>query len=131
MPDMKAWRLHEPGGPDAFVLEHLPRPTPGPGQVLIKVRAFGLNRSEWFTRIGESPTVELPRVLGIECAGEVEAAPAGEFEPGQRVLAMMGGMGRKFDGSYAQFTCVPASSVFPIASSLDWNVLGALFPRSW
>jgi NADPH:quinone reductase-like Zn-dependent oxidoreductase len=65
-------------------------------------------------------------VLGIECAGTVEAAPGGEFESGQRVFAMMGGMGREFDGSYAELTCVPASSVFPIESSLDWETLGAL-----
>ena len=63
--------------------------------MLIEVRAFGLNRSEWFTRIGESPTVQLPRVLGIECVGTVVRAPGGELEEGQRVAAMMGGMGRE------------------------------------
>ncbi|MGB5704137.1 MAG: hypothetical protein WBM48_15050, partial [Polyangiales bacterium] len=63
---MKAWRLYEPGGPGAFVLEDLPTPEPEPGRVLIKIEAFGLNRSEWFTRIDESPSVKLPRVLGIE-----------------------------------------------------------------
>lgn len=99
---MKAWRLHEPGGPSASVLEELPTPDPAPGRVLIKVHAFGLNRSEWFTRIGESPTVKLPRVLGIECAGTVVSSPDGAFVEGQRVAAMMGGVGRQFDGSYAQ-----------------------------
>lgn len=72
---MKAWRLHQPGGPDAFVLEEIPRPVPARGEVLLEVRAFGLNRSEWFTRIGESPTVKLPRVLGIECVGTVVEDP--------------------------------------------------------
>ena len=123
---MKAWILSQPGGPDAFELVERTRPEPTPGQVLIRVRAFGLNRSEWFTRIGDSPSVRLPRVLGIECAGTVEAAPGGEFREGQRVFAMMGGMGREFDGSYAEFTCVPVSSVFRIDSSLDWETLGAL-----
>lgn len=123
---MKAWRLHHPGGPDAFVLEEIPRPEPAPGKVLIEVRAFGLNRSEWFTRIGESPTVKLPRVLGIECVGTVVEDPNGELAPGQRVAAMMGGMGRQFDGSYAEYTSVPSSSVFPLETALPWEVLGAL-----
>jgi len=123
---MKAWRLHQPGGPDAFVLEEIPRPEPAVGEVLIEVRAFGLNRSEWFTRIGESPTVKLPRVLGIECVGTVVSDPSGELAAGQRVAAMMGGMGRQFDGSYAEYTSVPSSSVFPFEAELPWEVLGAL-----
>jgi NADPH2:quinone reductase len=123
---MRAWRLHRPGGPEAFVLEDLPIPQPDAGQVLIAVRAFGLNRSEYFTRIGESPTVELPRVLGIECAGTVVSAPGGQFEPGQRVAAMMGGMGRQFDGAYAEYTCVPVANVFALETQLPWAQLGAL-----
>lgn len=123
---MRAWRLHRPGGPDAFVLEEIPTPEPAAGEVLIEVRAFGLNRSEWFTRIGESPTVKLPRVLGIECVGVVESDPSGELAAGQRVAAMMGGMGRAFDGSYAEYTSVPSSSVFRLETDLPWEVLGAL-----
>jgi len=123
---MKAWRLHQPGGPDAFVLEEIPRPAPAVGEVLIEIRAFGLNRSEWFTRIGESPTVKLPRVLGIECVGTVVEDPSGGLAAGQRVAAMMGGMGRQYDGSYAEYTSVPSSSVFPLETDLQWEVLGAL-----
>ncbi len=123
---MRGWRLHAPGGPDALILEELPRPEPGPGQVLIAVRAFGLNRSEYFTRIGESPSVKLPRVLGIECVGEIVAAPGGALRPGQRVCAMMGGMGRAFDGSYAEYVSVPVECVFPVETALPWQVLGAL-----
>ncbi len=123
---MKAWRLHRPGGPEAFVLEEIPRPEPAEGEVLIHVRAFGLNRSEYFTRIGQSPTVKLPRVLGIECVGTVVSDPSGELAVGQRVAAMMGGMGRQFDGSYAEYTSVPSSSVFPLETELPWEVLGAL-----
>jgi NADPH:quinone reductase-like Zn-dependent oxidoreductase len=123
---MKAWRLYEPGGPGAFVLEDLPTPEPEPGRVLIKIEAFGLNRSEWFTRIGESPSVKLPRVLGIECVGTVVRSPGGEFEEGQRVAAMMGGMGREFDGSYAEYTSVPAANVFPLKTELPWELVGAL-----
>ena len=123
---MRAWRLHQPGGPDAFVLEDLPRPEPALGEVLIEIRAFGLNRSEWFTRIGDSPSVKLPRVLGIECVGTVVSDPTGALAAGQCVAAMMGGMGRQFDGSYAEYTCVPSSSVFPLVTDLPWEVLGAL-----
>jgi NADPH:quinone reductase-like Zn-dependent oxidoreductase len=94
--------------------------------VLIEIRAFGLNRSEWFTRIGQSPSVKLPRVLGIECVGTVVSDPSGQIAPGQRVAAMMGGMGRQFDGSYAEYACVPSSNVFPLVTELPWEVLGAL-----
>jgi len=123
---MRAWRLHQPGGPNAFTLEELPDPEPGDAEVLVRVRAFGLNRSEYFTRIGDSPTVKLPRVLGIECVGTVVRDPSGELAPGTRVAAMMGGMGRQFDGSYAELTCVPRSIVFPLDTELPWERLGAL-----
>ncbi len=126
MKTMSAWVLDAPGGPEAFQLRQLPVPDPVAGQVLIRVRAFGLNRSEWFTRIGDSPSVKLPRVLGIECVGEVESAPGGEYEKGQRVAAMMGGMGREFDGSYAELTCAPVLNVFSLQTSLDWADLGVL-----
>jgi NADPH:quinone reductase len=58
--------------------------------------------------------------------GLVEAAPGTPFQFGQKVAAIMGGMGRDFDGSYAEYTCVPQACVFPIESQLDWAVLGAI-----
>jgi NADPH:quinone reductase-like Zn-dependent oxidoreductase len=94
--------------------------------VLIKVRAFGLNRSELHTRLGLSHDVSFPRVLGIEATGTVVACPGGEYSTGQQVAALMGGMGRTFDGGYAEFTCVPVRQVVPFSSSLDWAVLGAV-----
>ena len=63
---MKAIRVHHAGGPEVLQIEELPRPLPRPGWVLIRVKAFGLNRSELFTRQGYSPTVQFPRVLGKE-----------------------------------------------------------------
>lgn len=123
---MKAAVLHQPGGPEAIQLEARPVPIPEAGQVLIRVKAFGLNRSELFTRQGHSPNVQLPRILGIEAVGLVEAAPGGEFAPGDIVATAMGGMGRAFDGSYAEFTCVPASQVQKLSTSLPWQTLGAL-----
>ncbi len=65
-------------------------------------------------------------MLGIEATGVVAAAPGGEFEEGQQVAAMMGGMGRTFDGGYAEFTSVPATQVIAFRSELDWATLGAI-----
>ena len=123
---MRAYVIKEPGGPERLELCDVPRPTPGDGWVLIRNRAFGLNRSEWFTRRGESPSVAFPRVLGIECVGEVIAAPGCDLSAGQRVAALMGGMGREFDGSYAECVVVPRQHVFPLDTNLDWKILGAL-----
>ncbi|MBL1073683.1 zinc-binding dehydrogenase [Nocardia sp. 2] len=123
---MRAVVLDAPGPPEALRLRTLPIPRPAPGQVLIRVRAFGLNRSELHTRLGLAEGVVFPRVPGIEAVGEVAAAPGGEFAPGQRVATMMGGMGRTFDGGYAEYTCVPAAQVIPFTSDLDWAVLGAI-----
>lgn len=123
---MRAIVLDGPGPPEALQLRRMPIPTPARGDVLLRVRAFGLNRSELHTRIGLSDGVVFPRVLGIEAAGEVVLAPGGEFEPGQQVVAMMGGMGRTIDGGYADYTVVPSSSCVPFASSLDWATIGAV-----
>jgi NADPH:quinone reductase-like Zn-dependent oxidoreductase len=94
--------------------------------VLIRVKAFGLNRSELHTRLGLAQGVTFPRVLGIEATGVVAACPGGEFAVGQQVMAMMGGMGRTIDGGYADFTCVPATQVIAFSSALDWATLGAV-----
>jgi len=123
---MKAAVLYSPGGSDNFVLEDHEMPIPDQGWVLVKVRAFGLNRSELMTRKGLSPNVKLPRVLGIECVGEAVADPAGKFRPGQKVAAFMGGMGRDFDGSYAEYALLPGSLLCAFDSKLSWEQLGAI-----
>jgi NADPH:quinone reductase-like Zn-dependent oxidoreductase len=126
MATMRAAVIHEAGGPDVLKLEERPIPSPKRGEVLIRVRAFGLNRSELFTRQGLSPGVPFPRVLGIEATGTVAEAPGGEFGKGDKVFTAMGGMGRQFDGSYAEYTCVPVGQVQKIESNLPWDVLGAM-----
>jgi NADPH:quinone reductase-like Zn-dependent oxidoreductase len=126
MATMKAAVMYEPGGAEVLKVEERPVPTAKRGQVLIRVKAFGLNRSELFTRQGHSPGVKFPRVLGIEAVGLVEDAPGGEFAPQQIVATVMGGMGRQFDGGYAEYTCVPAAQVQAIATQLPWETLGAL-----
>jgi NADPH:quinone reductase-like Zn-dependent oxidoreductase len=123
---MRAVVLDAPGLPDALHVRELPVPTPGAGEVLIKIEAFGLNRSELHTRLGLADGVTFPRVLGIEATGTVAACPAGEYTVGQHVAALMGGMGRTYDGGYAEYTCVPVRQVVPFTSSLDWATLGAV-----
>lgn len=123
---MRAVVLDGPGPPESLRIRELPVPTPEHGWVLIEVKAFGLNRSELHTRIGLAERVTFPRVLGIEATGIVAACPGGEFEAGQQVATMMGGMGRVFDGGYAEFTCVPTGQVRTFRSELDWATLGAV-----
>lgn len=123
---MRAIVIEKAGGPEALEIKEVPTPKPGPGQVLVRVKAAGLNHSEAVTRKGYSPSVKFPRVLGVECVGVVEEAPGGDLQKGQTVAAVMGGMGRAFDGSYAEFTCVPATQVLPLNTKLDWATLGAL-----
>src|SRR3989454_74987 len=123
---MKAVQLAAPGPPQALHLRDLPMPQPSAGWVRIRVEAFGLNRSELHLRLGLAEGVTFPRVPGIECAGVVDAAPGISFRPGQQVVAMMGGMGRVFDGGYAQYAVAPASQVIPIRTDLPLEVIGAL-----
>ncbi|MER5766493.1 zinc-binding dehydrogenase [Streptomyces sp. NPDC001985] len=123
---MRAVVLDEPGPPENLRLRDLPVPEPEPGWVRIRVRAFGLNRSELHTRLGLAEGVTLPRVLGIEATGTVDADPDGVLRPGQQVMTVMGGMGRTFDGGYAEYTVVPRAQVIPFASDLPWETLGAV-----
>jgi NADPH:quinone reductase-like Zn-dependent oxidoreductase len=131
---MKAVRVHHPGGPDVLQIDEIPRPEPRAGWVRIRVRAFGLNRSEMFTRQGHSPSVTFPRVLGIECVGEVDHAGGTDVAVGQKVAALMGDMGRAYDGGYAEYTLVPRENVLPVRTALAWDVLAALpetFLTAW
>jgi len=126
MATMKAAVMYEPGGPEVLKIESRPIPRPDDNQVLIRVRAFGLNRSELFTRQGHSPGIRFPRILGIEAVGFVEEAPGGQFRKGDAVATAMGGMGRQFDGGYAEYTCVPAAQVQAVSTKLPWEKLGAV-----
>ena len=125
---MRAAVIYTPGGPESLKVEDRPVPVPTKGQVLIRVHACGLNRSELFTRQGHSPGVQFPRVLGIEATGVVAACPGGEFSEGATVATAMGGIGRDFDGGYAEYTCVPARQVVQIKDThgLEWKMLGAV-----
>lgn len=124
---MRAVRLSAPGPVSNLRLTTLPLPPRKDGWVRIRVEAFGLNRSELKLRLGLSVGVGFPRVPGIEAVGTVDAAPDGSGPAvGQKVVAMMGDMGRTYDGGYAEYTSVPLSQVIPVDTTLDWEVLGAL-----
>jgi len=123
---MKAVLLESPGPPEALKVRDVPLPVSKEGWVRIRVEAFGINRSEYHLRKGLSQGVSFPRVPGIECAGIVDSAPGSlNLKAGQQVVAMMGNMGRTYDGGYAEFTCVPSSQVIPIHSKLPWEMIGA------
>jgi NADPH:quinone reductase len=129
---MRGIVVERPGSPEVLQFRTVPTPELRPGWILIKVKAFGLNRSEMFTRRGHSPDVKFPRRLGIECVGIVEAAPpdAG-IMVGQPVAALMGGMSRQYDGSYAEYTLVPAKQVIPLKNdgilmNVSWDTLAAI-----
>ena len=123
---MRAVVIDRPGPPEVLRLRDLPIPRPERGQVLIRVRAFGLNRSELHFRQGMAASGTFPRVPGIEATGLVAAAPGGEFAAGDQVVTMMGGMGRVFDGGYAEYVVVPAGQVITFRSGLPWEHLGAV-----
>src|SRR5207253_11126511 len=123
---MKAIQLDGPGPPEALQIRQLPLPAAPEGWVRIRVEAFGLNRSELHLRLGFATNATFPRVPGIECVGTIDNPTTTPFRRGQQVVAMMGGMGREFDGGYAQFVIVPASQVIAIETDLLWETVGAI-----
>jgi NADPH:quinone reductase-like Zn-dependent oxidoreductase len=125
---MKAVVLKNTGKPEVLAVSEVPVPTVKPGWVLIQVKAFGLNRSELMMRQyeGDAPYIQLPRILGIECVGLVADASDSHFAKGQKVVALMGGMGRSFDGSYAEYTLVPTKNVFSVETDMSWEKLAAI-----
>lgn len=125
---MKAVVLAEPVRAEDVRLTEVPVPESRPGWVLIRVKAFGMNHSEQILRNGEirADYIRKPVVPGIECVGEVADPSDSRFQKGQRVMAFMGGMGRSFDGSYAQYVLAPSHHVFAAESGLSWTELAAV-----
>jgi NADPH:quinone reductase-like Zn-dependent oxidoreductase len=121
---MRAIVIDTFGGPDNLVYKDLPEPEPQPGHVVIQVKAFGINHAEMHMRRGE--WAEAAQVSGIECVGLVTSSPTGEFPVGAKVAALMGGLGRTINGSYAQYPRAPASNVALIESDLPWARLAAI-----
>ena len=121
---MRAIVLEKFGGLDSLVYEDIPEPEPKTGHVVIEIKAFGLNHAELHMRRGE--WAEAAKVSGIECVGLVKSCPGGEFPIGAKVVALMGGLGRTINGSYAEYTRAPASNVALIEADLPWAELAAI-----
>lgn len=124
---MRAAVVFEAGGPEQLVVTEVPTPEVKPGWTLVRVRGFGINHSELFTRQGLSPSVSFPRILGIECAGEVaKTTDRIRLPEGQTVISIMGKMGRAFDGGYAEYCLLPNEQICPVAWDGDWATLAAI-----
>src|SRR6266545_7554792 len=111
---MKAIRVHAPGGPEALRYEEIERPAPGPGQVLVKIEAAGVNFIDVYQRTGLYK-VPLPFTLGQEAAGTVAAVGLGVSEPnvGDRVAYT------SILGAYAEYAVVPADRVVSLPDALS------------
>jgi NADPH:quinone reductase-like Zn-dependent oxidoreductase len=133
---VKAIRIHEDGGPDVLRYEDAPDPSPGPGEVLIELRAASLNHLDIWVRKG-LPSVPKPRILGADGAGVVAALGEGVegLEPGRRVVLNPGlehgeritVIGEHTDGTHAELIAVPATSVYPLSDELGFEEAAA-FP---
>ena len=125
---MRAIVIAEPGGPEVLQVQEVADPVPGAGEVLIAVKAFGVNHAETHMRKGQWP--EATPISGIEAVGAVVTDPSGVLGEGTTVLTIMGGLGRTRNGSYAEYTLAPAANVARIETSLGWADLAAI-PESY
>lgn len=123
---MKAIVVRKAGGPEVLNYEEVPTPKVKPGWSLVQVKGFGINHSEIFTREGESPSVKFPRILGIECVGIVAESTTDKLVAGQKVISIMGEMGRAYDGSYAEYVLLPNEQIYPVTTKLSWSDLAAV-----
>lgn len=125
---MKAVLLDKITKGEDITLTEVPVPEVKPGWVLVKVKAFGLNHSEKILRLGEieAEYIQKPIIPGIECVGEIADPSDSSFTRGQKVAALMGGMGRSFHGSYAEYALLPIHHVFTVRSELPWDELAAV-----
>jgi NADPH:quinone reductase-like Zn-dependent oxidoreductase len=128
---MKAVIVYEPGSPEKLVYTEIEKPQIKAGWSLVQVMGFGINHSEIFTREGKSPSVKFPRILGIECVGIIKESTDDQKLPiGQKVISIMGEMGRAFNGSYAEYVLLPNEQIYPIETNLPWQELAA-FPETY
>ena len=123
---MKTVKIYQAGGPEQLIYQDVPTPDIKEGWSLVKIKGCGINHSEIFTREGKSPSVRFPRILGIECVGEVTQSSTPALAVGQKVVSIMGEMGRAFDGSYAEYVLLPNEQIYPVHTDLDWTTLAAI-----
>jgi NADPH2:quinone reductase len=124
---MRAVVIDHFDGPESLTVKELPEPEPKPGHVVIEMKAFGINHAEMHLRKGE--WAETAKVSGIECVGLVKSCPGGEFAAGAKVAALIGGLGRTINGSYAEYTRASVTGVAQIESDLPEEL--AAIPESY
>jgi len=133
---MRAVRIHEYGGPEVLVAERVERPEPGPGQVLVRVKAAAVNQVDAAIRRNAFPTPkQLPRILGSDGAGVVEAvgSDVDTVQAGDEVFFT--GLSISTDGSYAEYAALPAAVMaVPKPASVSFEEaasLGVAFSAAW
>ena len=128
---MKAVKIYQAGGPEQLIYQDVPTPDIKESWSLVKIKGFGINHSEIFTCEGKSPSVQFPRILGIECVGEVAQSSTPALAVGQKVVFYYEReMGSAFDGSYAEYVLLPNEQIHPIHTDLDWTTL-AVIPETY
>ncbi|MEH1101859.1 NAD(P)H-quinone oxidoreductase [Micromonospora sp. CPCC 205561] len=113
---MRAMTIPEPGGPDALVWAEVPDPEPGPGEVVVDVRASAVNRADLLQRQGHYPPPPgAPAYPGLECSGVISAIgpDVAGWEVGREVCALLAG------GGYAERVTVPAGQLLPVPAGVD------------
>lgn len=125
---MKAVLLNSVTPAEQVTLSEVQIPEVKSGWVLVKVKAFGMNHSEKILRLHEieNEYIQNPIIPGIECVGEIADPSDSHFEKGQKVVALMGGMGREYHGSYAEYALLPAHHVFGVDTDLSWKEMAAV-----
>ena len=124
---MKAVVIYEAGGVDKLIYQDVETPKVKPGWSLVKVKGFGINRSEIFTRQGYSESVHFPQILGIECVGIVtDSTEPARIPEGTKIVSIMGEMGRAFDGSYAEYVLLPNEQIYKVETNLDWPTMASV-----
>ena len=122
---MKAVKIYQAGGPEQLIYQDMPTPD-------IKEGGTGKNQRlrhqpfRDFHARRQIPSVQFPRILGIECVGEVAQSSTPALAVGQKVVSIMGEMGRAFDGSYAEYVLLPNEQIYPVHTDLDWTTLAAI-----
>lgn len=128
---MRAVVVEEAGGPEVLKIKERPIPEAKTNQSVIKIHAFSVHRYEALTRAGGSPSVKFPRVIGVEAAGEIYQPSAnGKLKKGQKIITLMGGLGREFDGSYQEYALVPDDIIYPVEFNGSWSEL-ANYPETF
>ncbi len=122
---MKAIRIHEDGGPEVLRYEEAPDPEPGPGEVLVELRAASLNHLDLWIRKG-LPSVPKPRILGADGAGLVDGKRV-VINPGIEQGDKITVVGEHMDGTHAELIAVPEANVYPIPDEMSFEEAAA-FP---